>query len=293
MSGVCAISERTECRVRRMTSDDAALAIAWAAVEGWNPGLNDAGCFFQADPSGFFVAELDGVPIGSISSVNYGDQFAFIGLYIMVAGYRDRAYGASLALAAKRHVGRRTVGVDGVLARQDDYQRLGYQFAYRNIRFEGDGGVLPRRDRTVAGRLIDLIEVPFEVVAAYDRHYFPASRERFLQAWLAQPNAFTLGVMRDGDLRGYGVIRRCRIGYKIGPLFADGRDEAEALFAALTAHAVGEPVYLDVPEPNRPGVTMAQYLGMKPVFETARMYNGQVPEVRTDGIFGVTSFELG
>jgi len=99
--------------------------------------------------------------------------------------------------------------------------------------------------------------------------------------------------MRDGNLAGYGVIRRCRIGHKIGPLFAEGRDEAETLFAALTAHAAGEPVYLDVPEPNRPGVTMAQYLGMKPVFETARMYKGVVPGLRMDGIFGVTSLELG
>jgi hypothetical protein len=29
------------------------------------------------------------------------------------------------------------------------------------------------------------------------------------------------------------------------------------------------------------------------VFETARMYTGEVPPLRLDGMFGITSFELG
>ena len=32
---------------------------------------------------------------------------------------------------------------------------------------------------------------------------------------------------------------------------------------------------------------------MEKVFETARMYTGQKPGIDTDGIFGVTTFELG
>jgi len=32
---------------------------------------------------------------------------------------------------------------------------------------------------------------------------------------------------------------------------------------------------------------------MHPVFETARMYTGAIPELPMDRLFGVTSFELG
>ena len=51
--------------------------------------------------------------------------------------------------------------------------------------------------------------------------------------------------------------------------------------------------FLDVPEPNRAAVEMAEGHGMEPVFETARMYLNGVPELPLDRIFGITSFELG
>ena len=50
--------------VRRMTESELALALDWAANEGWNPGLSDAECFCAVDPDGFFLGELDGEPVG-------------------------------------------------------------------------------------------------------------------------------------------------------------------------------------------------------------------------------------
>lgn len=38
------------------------------------------------------------------------------------------------------------------------------------------------------------------------------------------------------------MIRRCRQGYNVGPLFADDPERAETLFAALCNHALGESV---------------------------------------------------
>jgi hypothetical protein len=58
--------------LRRMTQADLALALEWAAAEGWNPGLHDAHCFYAADPEGFFLGELDGAPIGCVSAIRYG-----------------------------------------------------------------------------------------------------------------------------------------------------------------------------------------------------------------------------
>ena len=60
----------------------------------------------------------------------------------------------------------------------------------------------------------------------------------------------------------------------------------------LLASADGE-VFLDVPAVNRDAIALAEALGLKPVFETARMYTGAIPPLRIDRVFGVTSFELG
>ena len=86
--------------VRRMTEADLALALEWAAAEGWNPGLHDARSFYAADPQGFLLGELDGAPAGSVSAVRYGAVFGFLGLYIVRPEFRGRGFGLKLWRAA-------------------------------------------------------------------------------------------------------------------------------------------------------------------------------------------------
>jgi ribosomal protein S18 acetylase RimI-like enzyme len=74
------------------------LAIEWAAEEGWNPGINDADCFYSADKHGFLVGLLDNEPIATISVVKYGEHFGFLGLYIVKPKYRGRGYGDGKAI---------------------------------------------------------------------------------------------------------------------------------------------------------------------------------------------------
>ncbi len=104
--------------------------------------------------------------------------------------------------------------------------------------------------------------------------------------------------MRDGRLAAWGVIRPCRTGHKIGPLVADDRAAAEAVFGALVAaigggQGLSDQVFLDVPSVNRDAVALAQGHGLAPVFETARMYTGPIRPLRLERVFGVTTFELG
>jgi hypothetical protein len=89
------------------------------------------------------------------------------------------------------------------------------------------------------------------------------------------------------------VIRPCRSGRRIGPLVADDRAAAEAVFAALLAADGAGEVFLDVPSVNREAVALAHDHGLTPVFETARMYTGAIRPVRLERVFGVTTFELG
>ena len=81
--------------VRRMTEADLALALEWAAAEGWNPGLHDAHCFYAADPQGFFVGERDGVPIGCVSAVRYGSGFGFLAFTSSRRSIADKASASS------------------------------------------------------------------------------------------------------------------------------------------------------------------------------------------------------
>jgi GNAT superfamily N-acetyltransferase len=278
-----------ELRIRTMRPDEISIAIDWAAAEGWNPGLADAACFAVVDPDGFLIGELDGAPAATISCVNYCASFAFVGLYIVREDVRGRGHGLRIWNAAIAHAGTRVIGLDGVVAQQQNYEKSGFKFAYANVRY-GDTVAAPDAQR--AG-VIAMAEVPLAVVEAYDATVFPAPRTAFLRAWIGSPGHVGRALVRDGQLTAWGVIRRCRKGSKIGPLVADDRDAAEAVLAALITSAGGGKIFLDVPSVNRDALALAQNLGLAPVFETARMYTGPIPPLRLERVFGVTTLELG
>ena len=158
--------------IRMMSPAEVDRALAWAAEEGWNPGLEDADAFRSADPDGFLLAVEDATPIGCIAAVRYGASFGFLGLYIVRPDHRGRGVGITLWRAALERFAGRVIGLDGVVA---------------------------------------------------------------------PPG----------------------------------------------------PVFLDVPEPNTAALTLARDAAMTPVFETARMYAGQAPDMALDQVFGITTFELG
>src|SRR4030095_3302142 len=152
-----------DLRIRSMRPDEISIAIDWAAAEGWNPGLADAACFSTVAQDGFLIAVLDGTPAATISCVNYCASFAFVGLYIVREDVRGRGHGLRIWNAAIAHAGTRVIGLDGVVAQQQNYEKSGFKFAYANVRYGGTVAV-PGVQR--AG-VIAMAEVPLAFVEAY------------------------------------------------------------------------------------------------------------------------------
>jgi ribosomal protein S18 acetylase RimI-like enzyme len=276
-----------------MRRDEIEFAIDLAAREGWNPGLHDANGFFEADSGGFLIAEVDGEPAGCLSAVSYGGHFGFIGLYIVVPQWRGQGIGLRLWKRGLERLAGHLVGLDGVPAQQDNYRKSGFTLAWRNVRYAGVArdAATPQRERA---EFVPLADVDFALLCADDRRVFPAPRERFLRAWITMPDAIGLASLHDGRLAGWGVIRRCRDGHKIGPLVADAPAVASSLYRALCDRVDGgDAVYLDVPLRNADAVALAERHRMQSVFETARMYTGAAPACALERVFGVTTFELG
>ncbi len=283
----------SELTVRPMTRPELDLAIEWAAAEGWNPGLDDADAFYAADPGGFLMGFLRDAPVAAISVVAYGAAFGFLGFYIVRPEHRAKGYGLTIWNAGIERLGDRTIGLDGVVAQQAAYRRSGFELAHRNIRFGGKARPDAPSDPAIVEIGADVPPSLIDGIAAYDRAFFPGPRQDFIRRWVDPDVRRTVVYLSDRVLRGYGVIRRCRSGYKIGPLFANEPAQAEALFTALAGPVAGEPVFLDVPEPNGEARRLAERHGLEPVFETARMYRGPRPDLPLDRIYGITTFELG
>ena len=280
--------------IRPMRREELDIVVEWAASEGWNPGLHDADIYWAAGPDGFLAAEVDGELVGSGSMVSYGGAYGFIGFFIVKPEWRHASIGfphlaqALLAEARRRLQPGAAVGIDGVFAAQQAYARYGFAFSHRNLRMEGIG-----QPAVPAGNLSELSMVPFDQIEAYDRRCFGFARRAFLERWIAPEAGLALGAVRDGQLCGYGVVRQCRRGYKIGPLFADDAQTADDLYRALSDRACREPVVIDVPENNPAAMALAGKYALKEVFGCARMYLGPAPATPWANTYGVTTFELG
>jgi hypothetical protein len=218
-----------------------------------------------------------------------------MGLFIMRPEYRSRKLGTQLWYARRDRLLERlapgaTIGLDAVDAMVPFYSRGGFRPELRHCRYEWR--TAERQEEANAG-CVPLDQIEFEQVASFDAPCFPGPRETYLQRWITQPEGQSLGLVRQGRLRGYGVMRPCLVGWKIGPLFAETPAEARQLMVAFGQRAGGAPVYLDVPDNHPAAQQLCQSFGMQEVFGCVRMYLGPPPILASNRIYSITTFEVG
>lgn len=277
-----------------LSREELDTAIQWAKAEGWNPGLADGDAFWAADPKGFWGMWEGDVLIGTASTVVYEGRLGFVGLFIVRPEWRNKGLGTQFwnhfIGQLKERIGPGGgAALDGVFDMQPYYAKSGFQFTHRNLRMQGVGQEAPVAEAIAGAETVD-----FAALLHYDQRHFGAPRPEFLQRWIYPPGKGRALVWKQGEqIRGFGAIRPCHHGFKIGPLFADTPEIAEALFLALNRQAVGEPIFLDVPECNEAAMALSARYNMTSQFGCARMVMGHFPQLPWENIFGVTTFELG
>lgn len=286
------VQQRAKMDVRSAGKADLAFFLELAKQEGWNPGIGDAQPFFAADPKGFFIGEVAGAPVAILSAVNYGKEFGFIGFYVVLPEYRGMGYGLQIWNHGLAHVKEcKSVGLDAVLEQCATYQRSGFEIAYRETRYE----LTAKRLETAFRNVVDLSASDLEMIVDYDASIFGIKREQFIAKWISIDGGYAVAKLDDGGhLAGYGVIRPCVHGYKIGPLFANSLPIAKELCSTLLGHVKeGVAVFIDIPAVNKQALEWISETSVKSVFNVERMYRGKVFEQDLQRVFGVTSCELG
>jgi hypothetical protein len=109
------------------------------------------------------------------------------------------------------------------------YEQTGFVAAHRTLRFElrADKEVAPSLEHGVVHELLD------DELVAYDAEVFPVRRNAFISSWRKEPCNMRRAMKREGQVLGFGVMRPCPGGFRIGPLFADAPHVAWTIFASL------------------------------------------------------------
>ena len=269
--------------------------------EGWRPGLKDAECFLAWDPTGAFVGELNGKPIGCRTMAKYGDSFAFGGSYIVSKEYRGKGYGEKIWDAAKASARpSRSIGSAAVREMESKYKRKGCRSIFYGGRFDFH---LPtaltcfsETSERSPVNIKRIEEVSLEELFKYDTKVFGFDRHAFLSKWLGMTGSHArVAIDNEGSIVGYTVARPTFVkedGYRIGPLFADSEPIAEKLLKAVFKELLqqGEPpplLYLDTPTER--ASELAERLQGKRSIELVYMVMGDCPDVCFDKWFGYTS----
>ncbi len=273
--------------------------LEWAKSEGWNPGVDDAAAFYAADKHGFLLTTVDDKPAAGISVVKHNDNNSFLGLYLCKPEYRGNNVGLATWNAGMQLLSNTCVGLDGVVEQQSNYQKSGFEFSHRNIRYAGDVGSVDRQsnaiqDSSLASTIRLVNDQDLQALIQLDSLASGYARPAYMTSWLTNTTSRVSMVHSDQSTPdAFATIRRCERGHKIGPVVAGSSDIALQLITALIDHVNATDIIIDVPEPNTAASDIAHALKLSPVFETARMYNSDAPPARIDLQFGLTSFELG
>lgn len=280
-------------RLQKLDQNELITLVSWAEKEGWNPGPHDAEVFYAADPDGHYGYFIDDQMIAGGSIISYHAQFGFMGLFIVKPEFRYSGIGRKLwyqrrdMLLSRLNEGA-SIGMDGVVAMQPFYSKGGFVSAFRDERHELTGS-----KQEIDTRITRICDEDFPAIFKYDTQCFGYQRYEFLDPWLKIPGNSNFKYESDGNLLGFVVMRKAALGYKIGPLFAENQQVAEALYKACLNEVPNELVYLDISSANKEAVELTKKFNTKFVFECARMYHGKAPSLPIHKIFGITTFELG
>ncbi|MEM9545194.1 MAG: GNAT family N-acetyltransferase [Bacteroidota bacterium] len=280
-------------KFRKLDKNEVKTLVNWAKEEGWNPGKYDFEVFWSTDPDGFYGFHFSDKLIAAGAVISYHGEFGFMGLFIVHPDYRGQGIGSKLwylrrDILLKRLKEGASIGMDGVVDMQPFYQKGGFKIAFRDERYECIG-----KDAEIDQNVSQYSSDDFNEILEYDTKCFGFERSDFLSNWLEIPTSETFKYIHEGEILGYATIRKVDSGFKIGPLFANDEKIAEELYKACLKHAIGQPVYLDIPTVNRGAVELVKKYQATYVFECARMYYGKIPQTPVDKVYGITTFELG
>ncbi|MCX6649925.1 MAG: GNAT family N-acetyltransferase [Candidatus Bathyarchaeota archaeon] len=278
--------------IRVMTHGDIDLVMRLQEMVGWGNTRADAERSLYYEPSGCFVASIDGVDVGIVNSFLYGDV-GFIGNLIVLAETRGKGVGAALMTRAMERLtldGAGTIRLDGVQKAIPLYERLGFKGEYWSLRYSGVAAKAPHHS------IEPMIKEDLEKVAKLDRRFFGLDRAQKLRRVQHDFPELCFKASKGGELYGFIMAKPGVSNVRVGPWICDSKhaEYAEPLLNALSSKVDGRKLWVGVPELNKVSVKIVEgkrFTKMPPSLRMSYGVNKKVEDV--SGIFGIGAPDKG
>lgn len=251
--------------VRRFRKSDIPFALEQAGREGWDSTAELFDVFLEHDPDGCFVAEVEGEPVGMITTTRF-ESSAWIGNLIVSPAFRGSGIGTCLMEHALGGAGREIIRLEADPMGVNIYRKLGFVDEFESPRF------LCEPD-TATGCSSPAGRRELEAIIDLDREIFGADRFRLLRSFSEIALAFYTAVMK-GKPKGYLMVLPSEQGVRFGPCVAAEKQAAVDLYARALEAFGGIRVVTALPVMNRDGIEMLERLGFRPGPSCLRMIKG-------------------
>jgi len=282
-------------RLRCLTRADLPFADSVRALEGWNQTMRDWERFLAMEPDGCFLAEWQGRPAGTATTITHGPELAWIGMVLVHPGFRRRGIGRALLCHCIDCLQRRAVRcikLDATPAGKPVYEALGFQEEWTLTRWQRSRSF--GKGTTPGEGISDLRDAGLGIVEQLDASAFGTSRRTLLHALVTQCRQALVLRSERGDISGYGLLREGSRALYLGPVIADSSDGAIRLVRKLLEGCDEKDIFWDIPDRHRALASWAGESGFIAQRSLTRMSLGEnVAPGSPDKVFAIAGPEIG
>lgn len=278
----------TRLILRYLTAADLPFADSLRAIAGWNQTLTDWQRFLDLSPRGCLIAECEGRPVATATTVAYGNELGWIGMMLVHPDFRRRGIARVLmdhCIEILRAAGVKSIKLDATPAGREMYLKLGFKDEYTLTRYQHDSANNSAAPLNIRNAKPD--DLP--QIVALDQAATGAPRENLLRQLIASSSR-ALVYESGNEITGFGIARAGSIASYVGPVVARESSHAQKTATAL---ATGK-TFCDLPDANKAAVAWAQSNGFTAQRTLTRMYLGEnIKPAAADACFAIAAPDLG
>ena len=279
--------------LRPMHEDDLAFGLSLSRVAQWNQVLADWQMYLDASKQASFIAMHNGKKVGTVTSINYGNIFSWVGMVLVDPSLRRCGVGSRLlnkAIELCREHG--AVGLDATPDGQKLYKTLGFKDHCRLSRMvvASTSKNLPKSGLECS----TLAPADLKNVIAYDSNIFGAERGHVLTHLHQNNKRYSFVYKQDGKICGYCMGRSGHDFEQVGPIVADNDEIAQALLLRALKMSRKKSVLIDCVDDKDDFYQLLNSLGFELQRPFVRMFLGGVPKgIKMHRQFAISGPELG
>lgn len=274
--------------LRLMTEADVPQAAALSRAFGWSHRAEDWSYFLGVGEG--LVAEADGQVVGTVMACRHGANLATLGMMIVAENAQGIGLGRSLMQAMISSLNGATIVLQATENGLPLYAKLGFKSVGTLHQHQGIAPGIVSFGSGADEAIVPLHGRDDEIAFLYSTAS-GANRKAVVDKLLADDR----GVVwkRDGNIKGFAVLRRFGRGWYIAPVVAADVDIAKALISHLLRKIKGEFARADVVG----GTGLSNWLedlGFPDVDIAQTMALGSMPRIEGNfTVFAVTAQALG